>query len=197
MVTQKGTLFVLTGPSGVGKGTLLKGVLAEMDNLFLSTSATTRQPREGEEHGVHYFFLSEEEFIRKIEAGEFLEHAVFNDNHYGTPQAPIDEQLEQGKNVILEIEVQGAMQVKQIRPDASMLFVVPPDFETLASRLRGRGTEDEKTVQNRLDIAKWELQQTDQFDYLVLNDEIGRATEELKNILTAECCRTSHRSFTL
>ena len=183
MIKQLGTMFVLTGPSGVGKGTLLKEILPGQKNLFLSVSATTRSPRPGEKDGVSYYFLTREQFQEKIERGEFLEHAEFSGNCYGTPLGPIEERLEKGEDVILEIEVQGAMQIRQKVPGAAMIFVAPPDFETLEARLRGRHT------------AKWELQQIPRFDYVVVNDGLDEAKRELEMVLHAERCRTTHRTF--
>lgn len=195
MKEQKGTLFVLTGPSGVGKGTLLSNVLPQLDSLFLSVSATTREPRPGERDGVHYYFLSQEQFRSRIADGAFLEHAQFSGNYYGTPSAPIDEHLSRGEDVVLEIEVQGAMQIREKRPDAAMIFVAPPDFPTLEARLRGRQTEAEDAIALRLETAKHELQQIPKFDYVVINDELSRAEEELKAVFLAERARTLHRTF--
>lgn len=195
MKEQKGTLFVLTGPSGVGKGTLLSGVLPQLDSLFLSISATTRPPRPGEQDGVHYYFLSCEQFEEKVRNDEFLEHAQFSGNYYGTPSGPIDEHLSRGEDVVLEIEVQGAMQIREKRPDAAMVFVAPPDFETLEARLRGRQTEAEDAITLRLETAKNELKQIPKFDYVVINDHLSRAEEELKAIFLAERARTKHRLF--
>ena len=138
---NKGTLYVFTGPSGAGKGTLLSRLMAEDDRLFYSISATTRAPRSGETDGVQYYFLTRADFERKIAQNAFLEHARYVDNYYGTLEAPVNEKLAEGYDVILEIEVQGAMQVHQKRPDAVMVFIAPPSFEELAARLRGRGTE--------------------------------------------------------
>ena len=180
---RKGTLYVFTGPSGAGKGTLLSRLRAQDDRLFYSISATTRAPRPGETDGVQYYFLSKPDFEEKIAQNAFLEHARYVDNYYGTLEAPVNEKLEQGFDVILEIEVQGAMQVHEKRPDAVMVFIAPPSFEELAARLRGRGTEDEEKVLKRLETAKEELKQQNAFDYVVVNDEIDRAVEELKGIL--------------
>ena len=180
---RKGTLYVFTGPSGAGKGTLLSRLRAQDDRLFYSISATTRAPRPGETDGVQYYFLSKADFKEKIAQNAFLEHARYVDNYYGTLEAPVNEKLEQGFDVILEIEVQGAMQVHEKRPDAVMVFIAPPSFEELAARLRGRGTEDEEKVLKRLETAKEELKHQNAFDYVVVNDEIDRAVEELKGIL--------------
>ena len=161
---RKGTLYVFTGPSGAGKGTVLSRLLSEDEKLFFSISATTRAPRPGEKDGVQYYFLTKEDFEAKIAANAFLEHAKYVDNYYGTLEAPVNEKLEAGYDVILEIEVQ-------------------PSFEELANRLRGRGTEDEAKVQKRLETAKGELAQQDKFDYVVVNDTVERAVEELHGIL--------------
>ena len=180
---RKGTLYVFTGPSGAGKGTVLSRLLSEDEKLFFSISATTRAPRPGEKDGVQYYFLTKEDFEAKIAANAFLEHAKYVDNYYGTLEAPVNEKLEAGYDVILEIEVQGAMQVHEKRPDAVMVFIAPPSFEELANRLRGRGTEDEAKVQKRLETAKGELAQQDKFDYVVVNDTVERAVNELHEIL--------------
>ena len=180
---RKGTLYVFTGPSGAGKGTLLSRLQEQDNRLFYSISATTRAPRPGETDGVQYYFLSKAEFEEKIAEHAFLEYACYVENYYGTLEAPVNEKLEQGFDVVLEIEVQGAMQVHEKRPDAVMVFIAPPSFEELAARLRGRGTEDEEKVLKRLETAKEELKQQDRFDYVIVNDELDRAVEELKDIL--------------
>lgn len=195
MNEQRGTLFVLTGPSGVGKGTLLHEILSERDRLFLSISATTRQPRQNEQDGIHYYFLTREEFEDKIAHGEFLEHAQFSGNYYGTPKTPIEEHLNKGEDVILEIEVQGAMQVREKLPHAAMVFIAPPDFETLEGRLRGRQTEAEEVIQRRLDTARHELKQIHKFDYVIVNDDLQRAKRQLDAVFTAEKCRTTRCTF--
>ena len=182
---RKGTLYVFTGPSGAGKGTLLSRLRAEDDKVFYSISATTRAPRPGEVEGVHYHFLTKDDFERSIAHNAFLEYARYVDNYYGTLEAPVEEKLNAGFDVILEIEVQGAMQVHEKRPDAVMVFIAPPSFEELAVRLRGRGTEDEEKVRKRLETARTELQSMDRFDYVVVNDEIDRAVRELHGILDA------------
>ena len=180
---KKGLLIVVSSPSGGGKGTILKALFERNANLRMSVSATTRAPRPGEKDGVQYYFLTKEDFEAKIAANAFLEHAKYVDNYYGTLEAPVNEKLEEGCDVILEIEVQGAMQVHEKRPDAVMVFIAPPSFEELANRLRGRGTEDEAKVQKRLETAKGELAQQDKFDYVVVNDTVERAVNELHEIL--------------
>ena len=181
----KGTLYVFTGPSGAGKGTLLSLLREQDDRLFYSISATTRAPRPGETDGVQYYFLTKADFEEKIAQNAFLEHARYVDNYYGTLEAPVNAKLDEGYDVILEIEVQGAMQVHEKRPDAVMVFIAPPSFEELAARLRGRGTEDEEKVRKRLETAKEELKSQDKFDYVVVNDEIDRAVREIQGIFAA------------
>ncbi len=181
----KGTLYVFTGPSGAGKGTLLSLLREQDDRLFYSISATTRAPRPGETDGVQYYFLTKADFEEKIAQNAFLEHARYVDNYYGTLEAPVNEKLGEGYDVILEIEVQGAMQVHEKRPDAVMVFIAPPSFEELAARLRGRGTEDEEKVRKRLETAKEELKNQNKFDYVVVNDEIDRAVREIQGIFAA------------
>lgn len=189
MSKEKGRLFVLTGPSGAGKGTIIAETMKERENLFLSVSATTRAPRPGEQDGIHYYFLTREEFEKKIQQGAFLEHAEYVGNCYGTLEAPVNEKMDAGIDVILEIELQGAEKVHERRPDAVMVFIAPPSFEVLAQRLRGRGTENEETVLKRLETAKKELASVKEFDYLVVNDDLKQAREELLAILLAERCR--------
>lgn len=186
-----GKLFVFTGPSGTGKGTILSQVLAAEPQLRLSVSATTRQPREGEINGVHYWFMSQADFESKIEQDAFLEHACYVGNYYGTPEQPVNDQLANGYDVILEIEVQGAMQIHKKRPDAVMVFVAPPSVEELANRLRGRGTESEDKVAARLAQAQTELTYQSQFDYVIVNDDLNEAIADLRAILRAERCRVT------
>lgn len=186
---SKGNLYVFTGPSGTGKGTILKKVMEADARVQLSVSATTRSPRPNEENGVHYWFLKKEEFLSKIDTGAFLEHACYVGNYYGTPEGPVNEQLRAGYDVVLEIEVQGALQVREKRPDAVMIFVVPPSFAELESRLRGRGTETEEKVLARIEAARGELDQVDRFDYIVVNDDLQTAIEDVKAIFRAERCR--------
>jgi len=154
---KKGQLYVFTGPSGTGKGTILGQVLERDKNVFLSVSATTRAPRGEEQDGVHYYFLTHEAFEEKIKQGAFLEYAQYVGNYYGTLEAPVDQQLAQGRDVVLEIEVQGAMQIHNKRPDVVMVFVAPPSMDELERRLRGRGTESDEKVQGRLQTARQEM----------------------------------------
>lgn len=184
-MNKKGQLIVISGPSGVGKGTVLAEYLKGKENTAYSVSATTRQPRPGEKHGVHYFFLSREEFEQTAKEGGMLEYASYNGNYYGTPKAPVEQQRQEGKDVILEIEVQGALQVKKACPDALLIFIAPPSFEELANRLSGRQTEDSKTVENRLNIAKGELKCAGEYDYVVVNDDVAAAAQRLEMIIGA------------
>lgn len=187
-MNKKGILFVITGPSGVGKGTVLAEV-RRRKQVYFSISATTRQPREGERDGVHYFFLTREQFQQKIAKNGFLEHAEFSGNCYGTPAEPVDEHLNEGTDVILEIEVQGAMQVYQRRPDAVRIFLAPPSYAELEKRLTGRGTETEESVRMRLETAKHELTLAPEFDYIVVNNTVEQAVSDVLAIMQAEACR--------
>lgn len=184
-MTKKGQLIVVSGPSGVGKGTVLGQYLASRERIAYSISATTRNPRPGEQNGVQYFFLSREEFEQTVQNGGMLEYASYNGNYYGTPKAPVEQQREQGNDVVLEIEVQGALQVKKSCPDALLIFIAPPSFDELRSRLTGRQTEDEKTVENRLNIARQELKCAGEYDYIIINDTIEQAVERLNQIISA------------
>ena len=183
-MSEKGILFVLTGPSGVGKGTVLKEVRAHKP-LFYSISATTRAPRAGEQDGVHYHFMTRETFRQLAEQGGFLEHAEFSGNCYGTPAAPVDEELQAGRDVLLEIEVQGALQVKQKCPDALLVFVMPPSFEELRRRLTDRGTEDGAMVERRLANAAREMEAAKHYDYIVVNQTVEDAADQLEQIVCA------------
>lgn len=184
-MNKKGQLIVVSGPSGVGKGTVLKEYLNSRDGIAYSVSATTRQPRPGEENGIHYYFLSREEFERTAAEGGMLEYASYNGNYYGTPKAPVEQQRNQGNDVVLEIEVQGALQVKKSCPDALLIFVAPPSFEELKNRLTGRQTEDAKTVENRLNIARQELKCAGEYDYIIVNDTVEQAVQRLGQIISA------------
>ena len=176
-------LYVISGSSGVGKGTVLKGFLNRNPDFLLSISCTTRTPRPGEVDGVNYFFLSEDEFEECIKQDKFLEYAEFAGNYYGTKKRYIKQCLEEGKNIILEIDTKGALQVKKRMPEAVLIFICPPSFETLEARLRGRHTEDEETIQKRLQEAKIELERADSFDYKIVNDDLDKAIQTLEEVI--------------
>lgn len=176
-------LFVISGSSGVGKGTVIKEFLKRNPEYKLSVSCTTRKPREGEVHGKNYFFLTREEFESCIERNEFLEWAEFSGNMYGTQRPYIEEKLAQGKKLILEIDTQGALNVKKIMPDVVLIFILPPSFEELEARLRGRHTETEEAIQKRLASTKLELENSKYFDYEVINDSIENAVLKLEEIM--------------
>ncbi|MEB3165170.1 MAG: guanylate kinase [Cyanobacteriota bacterium] len=175
-----GRLTVLTGPSGVGKGTLVGLLLARHPEIWLSISATTRQPRSGELEGQHYFFLDRPVFERQVAEGGFLEWAEFAGNLYGTPRPPVEAQLRQGRPVLLEIELEGARQVRRSCPDARQLFLAPPGFEELERRIRGRGTDSEEAIQRRLARARVELEAAGEFDAVVVNADLQTALAELE-----------------
>ena len=194
---NKGSLFVITGPSGTGKGTVLKEVIKSLDRLYFSVSATTRKPREGEVDGVHYHFLTKDRFEELIAADRFLEYAQYAENYYGTPLDPVLDQLEQGNDVLLEIEVQGALQVKQRMPQAVLVFIAPPSFEELENRLRGRGTETEEVICKRLAIARQECANMDEFRFIVVNDKVEDAADRLRAIILSCRCLRENLGFTL
>ncbi len=180
-------LFVISGCSGVGKGTVLKKFMSgNADNFMVSISCTTRSPRPGEIDGVNYFFVTKEEFINSINENKFLEYAEFAGNYYGTKKKFIKQKLEEGMNVILEIETQGALQVKKQMPEAVLIFIAPPSLEELEHRLRGRHTEDEASIQKRLNEVKVEFERSKLYDYVVLNDNVERAASELESITAKE-----------
>ncbi|MBC5787101.1 MAG: guanylate kinase [Massilioclostridium sp.] len=185
---NKGLLLVLSGPSGSGKGTINQ-VIAEDPNVFISVSATTRQPREGEQDGKHYYFLSKEEFESRLSTGMILEHNVYCGNYYGTPKKEVYEHLEQGHDVILEIDVNGALKVMK-ENDVVSIFIMPPSLEVLEQRLRGRGTETEEVVQQRLNEALTEISKAYEYDYIVVNDNLEDAIAQVKAIIVAEKCKT-------
>ncbi len=178
-----GKLFVISGSSGVGKGTVIKEFLAKHPDFKLSVSCTTRNPREGEVHGINYFFLTHDEFKQCIERDEFLEWAEFSGNMYGTQKAYVETKLAEGKNMILEIDTQGALNVKKIMPEAQLIFILPPSLEELESRLRGRHTETEEAIQKRLQTVKSEMENSKQFDYQIVNDSIENAVVGLEKIM--------------
>ncbi len=182
----KNNLIIFTGPSGVGKGTIVKKLFEELDNIEYSISCTTRERRPNEIDGVNYFFKSREEFETMIQAGELLEWAEFVGNYYGTPKAFVNEVLAQGKDVFLEIEVQGALQVMNSFPEALSIFLIPPSIEELEARLRKRGTETEAVLQQRLNKAREEMTYISKFKYVIVNDVLERAVTELKAIIRPE-----------
>ncbi len=194
-MSKEGTVIVLSGFSGAGKGTIMKHLLLSHKNeYFLSVSATTRKKREGEEDGREYFFKTKEEFEEMIRQHELLEFASFNDNYYGTPRTYVEKLINEGKDVILEIEVQGALQVKKIFPQAILIFVTPKSAKILKERLYGRGTEDEKVINERLYIAGRESLLMGQYDYILVNDVLEDAVNNLHNIIQSEKHRTIRNS---
>ena len=190
---ERGTLVVVSGFSGAGKGTVLAQVLARRPDLYVSVSFTTRAPRQGEQDGVNYHFVTREEFQTRIGRGEFLEYAEYVGNYYGTSMTVIREKLERGIDVILEIEIQGAAKVREKMPEAVSLFLVPPSFEELSRRMHSRGTDSEETIRQRLETARREVREIVNYDYIVVNDTVDRAVEEILAILTAEGCRKERR----
>lgn len=185
---KKGKLLVLSGPSGVGKGTIVNELMKRRDDLCFSVSATTRDPRPGEVDGVSYFFVSKERFEEMIANEELLEYAQFVSNSYGTPRAYVESKLEQGMNVILDIEIQGARNVCRMIPDAVSVYIIPPCYEELEKRLRGRGTETEEQIQGRLHTAIHEAEAADFYRYIIVNNQLEDAVNELDAIITAEQC---------
>lgn len=183
---DKGLLLVISGFSGAGKGTVVKRLLEQHNDYALSISATTRSPREGEQDGREYFFKSKEEFEKMIEASELIEYARYVDNYYGTPKAYVEEQLKEGKNVILEIEIQGALNIKSMFPDAVLLFIMPPSAKELERRLVGRGTEDEATIRARLSRASEEAHGVENYNYIVINDDVDACVETIDSIVKSE-----------
>lgn len=180
---SKGNIYVVSGPSGVGKGTVVREVVGQNDSIVLSVSATTRKPREGEIDKVHYFFLTKEEFQKIVDEDGFLEHAVYCDNCYGTPKQAVLDKVNEGYDVILEIEVQGGIQIMEKLPEAMGIFILPPSYKVLEKRLRGRNSETDDVVQKRLDTAREEIKQSYLYDYFVVNDELELAVEKVVKII--------------
>ena len=189
----KGKTFIISGPSGVGKSTVLNALLREYPDLYFSVSATTRAPREKELDGVHYHFIAPEDFHKMIEEEAFLEYAEYVGNFYGTPKKYVDAAMDEGRDVILDIEIQGAQQVCAKRPETVRIFIAPPSWSELERRLTERGTDDADKVQKRLLRAKVELKMADAYDYFVINDTVDSAVEKLKAILLAEHCKSPQR----
>ena len=179
-------VFVITGPSGVGKGTLIRGLMERHPELELSVSATTRAPRPGERDGVDYHFLTREEFNRKVNEGEFVEHADYAGRSYGTLRSELDDRIDAGRPVVLEIEVQGARQVRAAMPEAVQVFIAPPSLDALRTRLIGRGTDDAEEVERRLRVAEQELAAQPEFAHVVVNDRLDEALEQLSGVVAGE-----------
>ncbi len=187
---KRGRLFVISGPSGVGKGTIVSAVVDHLgEAVRLSVSATTRAPREGDIDGISYYFLEEEEFLARVGKGEFLEYASVHENYYGTPKPPVEGSLEAGCDVILEIDVQGAMQVRDNFQDAVYIFILPPSMKVLRERLVGRGTESAESVEIRMGKAMQEIEYLDRYDYRVVNDDLETAVDDVLAIIRAEGSR--------
>lgn len=180
---------MISGPSGVGKGTLCKALRKAMPKLCYSVSATTRPPRPGEKNGVEYLFLTREEFEANIEVSEYLEWALVYENYYGTPRIPVEEALKKGKDIILEIDMQGALQIKERFPEGVFIYLLSPSLEEQRRRIKKRGTENPESMTSRLEAVQEELQHLNWYDYVIVNDEIDKGVDKLKSIITAEKCR--------
>ncbi|MFD2704860.1 MULTISPECIES: guanylate kinase [Salibacterium] len=189
MQDDKGLLIVLSGPAGVGKGTVCRALREQNTDIQYSVSATTRNPREGETHGVNYFFKSKQEFEQMIEEDRLLEWARYVDNYYGTPLDNVLDTISTGQDIILEIEVQGAKKVREKHPEGVYIFLMPPSLAELRSRITERGTETEELINKRMTVAREELDMMKHYDYVVENDEVGLAVERIRSIVTAEHCR--------
>ena len=194
--SKKGLLIVISGPSGVGKGTICKE-LVEYFNAWYSVSVTTREKRDGEIDGKNYFFVTKEDFETKIKDNEFLEYATYNNNYYGTLKSKINERLDNNIDVFTEIEVNGAKNIKNIYEDSVLIYILPPSLKELENRLRGRNTEDEETIKKRMMITKEELKQIDIYDYAVINDDLEKTIEKVKNIIESEKSKISRNSIDL
>ncbi|MGE4283330.1 MAG: guanylate kinase [Clostridia bacterium] len=186
---NRGLLIIVSGPSGAGKGTICKTLVERNANVFLSVSATTRAPRAGEAEGVSYFFKTEEQFKEMIAKDEILEWAAFCNNYYGTPKQSVDQMLEAGKDVILEIEVQGALKVRSKYPEGVYIFVLPPSMEELKKRITNRATEKQEIINERLNTARLEFTHINKYNYIIVNDTVDDAVRKLESIITAEKCR--------
>lgn len=196
-MNKQGTLLVISGPSGAGKGTLIQTLLHHPD-VMLSVSATTRAPRPGESEGVHYFYVSPKKFEQMIAENAFLEYAhVFGTTYYGTPRAFVEKKLLEGIDVILDIDVQGAMNIKKAMPSAVLVFILPPSYQVLRQRLTDRGTETQEQIERRLQTAQNEIQYIDQYDYCILNDTVQTAAQQLENVLAVSHLRVGDRKQAL
>lgn len=193
---KKGQLIVLSGPSGVGKSTVIAELMSQRE-MYFSVSYTTRKPRVGEQDGVNYNFVDRQEFERMIADNELLEYAEYVDNYYGTSLKAIQDRLDAGIDVLLDIEVQGAAKVKARCPDALFIFIIPPSFEDLSRRLHGRNTDSEEVIKGRLEKAKVEFKEIPNYDYLVINDKVSNAVHEIESILVAADCRVANRGYIL
>lgn len=188
-MSTKGLLIVLSGPSGVGKGTVCSALRSRVPELVYSVSATTRSPRIGEVDGINYFFKSREEFLSMIDNDQLLEHAEYVGNYYGTPRDFVEETIAGGKDIILEIEVQGALKVKEKFPEGIFIFLTPPSLDELKDRIVGRGTESQDTINHRMSVAVDEMELIKHYDYAVINDEINLACKRIESIIIAEHCK--------
>ena len=188
-MSEKGKLLVISGPSGAGKSTVVFKAIEGREDICFSTSVTTRSPRPGEVDGREYFFVNFERFREMVENDELLEHAEYVANRYGTPRAYVEQRMSEGMNVLLDIEVQGARQVRKKMPEAVLIFIAPPSIEELERRLRGRGTDTEAAIEGRLIRARQEFQEADFYDYLIVNDDVEKAAAKLNAIIEAEHCR--------
>lgn len=191
---KKGLLIVISGPSGVGKGTVCKE-LVKYFNAWYSVSVTTREKRDGEIEGKDYFFVTKQEFEEKIKDNDFLEYATYNNNYYGTLKSKINEKLDNNIDVFAEIEVKGARNIKNIYEDSVLIYILPPSLKELEERLRNRHTEDEETIKNRMNITKEELKQIDIYDYAVINDDLESTIEKIKNIIESEKCKVKRNNI--
>jgi guanylate kinase len=191
-VTRKGILFIISGPSGVGKGTIKDVVLRKITNIRLSISATTRSPRSGESNGKDYYFVDKDQFLQLIDNDELLEWANVYNNMYGTPRQFVEKNLTRGQDVMLEIDIQGALQIKQRKPDGVFIFIAPPSIEELSSRLATRATDTPENIKLRLAACKWEMEQVKHYDYVVLNHDLQTAVDTVCAIITAERCKVKN-----
>lgn len=185
MSANKGTLYIISAPSGTGKGTIVAELLRSDPSIFFSVSATTRSPREGEVHGVNYLFISREEFLKTAENGGMLEYAEFCENFYGTPKKPVTDALDAGRDVILEIETVGAMKVMQSVPEAVSIFILPPSIAELRHRLEVRGTETKEVIDKRISEARAEIEKAPNYEYVVVNDDLEKAIDDVKTVMKA------------